>query len=827
MSNRQIPERRSAHVGLRIARLLLACVATLTFAATVSADKASDLERLTVVPERVVLHHARSRRQLLVTGHASGYEYDRNRDATFHSEDETVATVDTSGVVHPVRKGTTKIHVVVGDKRAEVVVSVGDVDAPRPVSFTNDVMAVVGKAGCNAGTCHGHSSGKGDFKLSFRGYDLSVDHTALSDSDSGRVDLDVNDDSLILQMPTAQLDHGGGKRFEIESEPYEILRQWIAEGATSDAGTATVLERIEVLPAERTLSRPGLQQQLAVLAHFADDEVRDVTHQASFELSNEGIIQVDSNGLVTSLVEGEAAVFVRFLGKMGLSRFLTIQHKPEFVWMPQPERNFIDPLIHAKLRQIQVAPSELSTDVEFLRRVSLKTVGVPPHPDEVRAFEANDDSSKRLRKIDELIDRNEFGQQWAMYWLELSGSTESGDSARFKGMWMMKFWLEDVINRNLPYDEFVRQVVAGRGSSIRNPGMTFSTNQLARQETVPQLFLGVRLRCAECHDHPFDIWKQADYQALGKFFEGLGYKESALDPYGRDIQRFVPPENSLPWKKGSMVSLRLLDGSTVEAPVTVDRRDVLVDWMFGPARQMTAHAIVNRVWGRLFGRGIVDPVDDMRFSNPSVNEPLLDALAENFIAHDYNFKHLVRTILISRTWQRSSRTNETNAGDQMNFSHFVPHTMPAETLLDSICVVTGSPEQFRIGPPGMRAVNLPYVNIRSRFLKTFGRPDKRMSACECDRTNESTLPQALHLFVGDTLADKIRSEDGRLAHLLAADLTNRQLVEELYLAVLSRFPTSAELDFGSEYLSMTENRQYAAEDVMWALLSSREFILHH
>jgi hypothetical protein len=452
---------------------------------------------------------------------------------------------------------------------------------------------------------------------------------------------------------------------------------------------------------------------------------------------------------------------------------------------------------------------------------------VPPTAAEVRTFLADARPDRRARKIDELLDREEFGDGWALYWLELSGTTESGDSARFKGMWTLSLWLRDAINRNLPYDRFVRSLVAGKGSSLEEPGITFSVNRLPRVEVVPQLFLGLRLECAQCHDHPFDVWKQEDYRALGQFFADLGSKEGPHDSYGREIRTFVPPERSLPWEKGRTVQLRHLDGSPVEHPVQRDRREALADWMFGPAQKRTARALVNRVWGRLLGRGIVDPVDDLRFSNPPVNEPLLEALAEEFIAHRWDFKHLVRTILNSRTYQFSSVPNPSNTGEHMNFSHARLRRLSAEQLLDAVAQVTGVDETFRIGPPGGRAVQIPYENASSRFLTMFGRPSLRMTPCECIRSHEITLPQVLHLLNGETIRLKLRTEGSTLHRLLARKPADEPLVEDLYLHVLSRPPSRREQRLGLDYLRSSPDRAEGAEDLMWALLTSQEFLFNH
>ncbi len=697
----------------------------------------------------------------------------------------------------------------------------------RPVSFTNDVMAVLGKAGCNSGACHGHSSGKAGFKLSLRGYDRRADHAALLDEDSGRVDLEDVSQSLILQMPTAQLEHGGGKRFEVGSESYRVLRDWIRQGARSDLKTATRLKQIVVDPASIEHRKTPQSQSLRVTALYADGTRRDVTRLAIFELASEGVVEVDAGGRVTSRRPGESAVLIRFLGKKALSRALVIRHRPGFAWSNPPQHNFIDRHIDAKLQRIQVLPSEVCTDAEFLRRVSLDICGLPPDPEEVTAFLDDQAADRRVRKIDELLSREDYGDAWAMRWLEMSGTTESGDSARFKGIWTLSLWLRRVLNENLPYDRLVRELVAGKGSSIHNPAITFTVNRLKRVETVPQLFLGIRLQCAECHDHPFDTWTQANYRSMTEFFGQLGDKEGPFDPYGREIRRFIKPELRVPWRSGERVELVHLDGSRVQVPLASDRREALVDWMFGPGRRMASRAIVNRVWGRMLGRGIVEPVDDMRFNNPAVNEPLLTALAEDLVAADWDLKHLLRTIARSRTYQHSSIPNESNRHERVNFSHGRLRRLGAEQLADSLSRVTGVDESYRVGPPGLRAVHVPYVSAGSRLLKIFGRPAERASACECVRSPDATLPQVMYLLNGEELWKKIRSPEGTVAALLRQHDGAAELVEALYVAMLSRRPTSDERRTGTRYLADSETRGAGAEDLAWALLNSPEFLFNH
>lgn len=694
--------------------------------------------------------------------------------------------------------------------------------AQEPVSFSNQVMAVLGKAGCNAGTCHGHASGKNGFKLSLRGYNPALDLQALTRDHAGRrVNLLEPEASLILLKPAGALSHGGGQRFAPDSKAYTLLERWLAEGARGDTAEAPAVERIEVLPDYHIVPQPGLAQQLAVTAHFSNGQSRDVTEWAIYELPSEDYAEVSAEGLVTTKAPGEAAVLVRFLGRMAISRIVVIQDKPDFAWRDPPVHNFIDGHVDAKLKTIQVLPSELSSDAEFLRRVSFDTIGLPPTPGEVRAFLADARPDKRARKIDELLDRPEFADQWALYWMDLLRTDESGSVMGRKGVWALGRWLRQAFDRNVPYDQFVRAFLTARGSQFKNPPAAFS--RIARQpqlkaEGIAQLFLGVRIECAQCHDHPFDRWTQSDYNELARFFYQVRQKDGP--DYYDEAQIYLEPE------RDPSVGLRFLDGSQTQWPGDRDRREALAEWMFGPARHWTARALVNRVWGRLFGRGIVEPVDDLRFSNPPVNEPLWNALADDFISQQYDFQHLVRTILNSRTYQASSAPNATNGSDRINFSHARLRRLTAEQLLDALSQATGVPEAFSGVPPGYRAAQIATVGTGSYFAKVFGRPLRR-GTCTCERTNEPSLPQTLHLLNGTSVISRLEADEGTLRRLLASNLSDEQLVEELYLHVLSRLPNAKDRERSLEYLAASADRAQGAEDLLWALINSRQFVFNY
>lgn len=785
-----------------------------------------DVATIRLIPNSITLDDVRSRQRVAVM---ATDRFGDEHDVTSQAQLEVAtgeARIDNHQIVVPLHAGRSTLVARYGRLTAESPLTVGDLATTTPVSFTNEVMAVLGKAGCNAGPCHGHASGKGGFKLSLRGYDPSADHESLFRREFGRrIDLQSPAHSLILGKPTGELPHGGGNRLARGTDDATLLTQWLAEGAKSDFGRVAKLERIEVTPGDRLFARPGLTQQLIVSAHFADGRVRDVTSRAIYELTNDvGIARVDDQGRITALREGETAVLVRFLGKMTLSRVLVVNRKPDFVWNGPKPRNFVDEHVFKKLRAIQVVPSPLATDAEFLRRVSIDVVGVPPTVEDVAEFLADRDPNKRAKLIDRLLADDRFGEQWALYWLELSGATESGGSVGRSGMWAFYHWLRDSINRNEPFDRFVRAIVAGKGSVIGEPNSAFSL-RIPRVEAIPQAFLGMRVQCAQCHDHPFDVWTQANYNSLATFFTNVKIKDGPR--FYVDSQTFVAPENYLPWNKTKRTKLHHLDGSSVEVGATTDYREALADWMLGDAKSWTARAIANRTWGRLMGRGIVEPVDDMRFSNPPVNEPLLAALAEDFLTHKYDFKHLMRTILNSHAYQASSTANESNAADTMNFSHAALRRLTAEQLLDTLSATTGIVDEIPGAPVGMRAAQWAPLNTRSRFLETFGRPNRRATACTCERAMETTLPQSLLLMNGETVETKLRDPQGAVQRIISGDGPDAAKIDALYLRLLARHPTPAEIHTAEMYLAGTNARGEAFIDLAWALLNSQEFLFNH
>lgn len=719
--------------------------------------------------------------------------------------------------------------------------------AERPVSFVNDVEPILAKAGCNSGACHGAAAGKNGFKISLFGYDPAGDHRALTrDMLARRMDLADPEKSLILLKPTGQLAHEGGKRFAVGSGYYETLVRWIREGARSDVETAARLVKIEVAPEYQVFAKPGGVQPLRVTARYGDGSSREVAGDARYVSNNEMAAEVDERGVVKLARRGEAAIMVRYGDKIAVSRVVVLDPASDFAWNNPPAENYIDPLVFAKLRDMHIVPSELSTDGEFLRRVWLDVAGVPPAAEEVRRFLADKDPKKRARKIDELLDRPEYAEVWALKWADLLGirSEDPGVIATAltpREVWKYYRWIRESFAANKPYDEFVRELVtAGGRTSTNAPAMYYRRYRDATEltENTTQLFLGIRLKCARCHDHPFEKWVQNDYYGMAAFFSqvklkpGGGFRDFAI------YADAVAPQSEQPTRK-VMLGPRALGAGAVAVGAEEDARRKLAEWLTSAGNPWFARAFVNRVWSYYFGRGIIEPVDDLRASNPASNDKLLDALTRDFVEHRFDVKHLVRTILNSRTYQLSSRTNRWNADDAANFSHQAVRRLTAEQVVDALAQATGVPEDFttNVGDPGkpkidfpagywVRAGQIPDAKVRSYMLTIFGRP-QRDDPCECERHQEVSMTQALHLINGDSVDRRLNHPKGWLAQTVGQVKDDGQLAEAVYLQALSRLPNEEELALGRKALAGQAERLRAAQDLMWALVNSREFLFNY
>jgi hypothetical protein len=713
-----------------------------------------------------------------------------------------------------------------------------------PVSFCNDVMAVLSKAGCNQGACHGNQNGKNGFKLSLRGQDSVFDLAALTHDTLGRrINPLQPAESLILLKPTGLIPHEGGKRFDVQSPEYAILSRWIQEGARPDPPDVPVLEAIQVTPTQKVLMEPVDHVQIHVQAKFSDGSVRDVSRLAVYETSNQAAA-VTPEGEVQRQELGETTILVRYLDQRAPVQLAFVPARPGFVWPEIAESNYIDHHIFAKLRSLRMLPSPLCSDSVFLRRAYLDALGVLPTVEEARTFFADPRSDKRSRLIDALLQRGEFADFWALKWSDLLRNEEK--SLDRKGVEIFHHWIRQGIAEGLPLNEFARALVAARGSTYSNPPANFYRalrDPQTRAEAVAQVFLGVRLQCARCHNHPFDRWTQNDYHSLAAFFARVDYailennRRDRLDKHEFDGEQIVctsrEGEVTNP-RTGETMLPRFLGSTKPVSDASRDRLQALADWIARPDNPFFARAQVNRVWYHLLGRGIVEPDDDFRASNPPANEPLLEALAQDFTAHHFDLRYLVRTIMNSRTYQLSAVPNETNAADEASFSHALVRPLQAEQLLDALTQVTGVPVKFGGYPLGTRAVQLAAVRVpRQRgqrptdgeqFLRRFGKPERLLS-CECERSDDTTLEQAFQLWTGGVVNQLLSTPDNRIGRLLACGKTNRAIIEEFYLAALSRQPTLQEMDVACLSVERAKDRRAALEDVVAGLVSAKEFLL--
>jgi hypothetical protein len=786
-------------------------------------------ERIEVFPEAVRLAGPRQQAQLVVTGYyADGTLQDLTRAAEYSSGDEQVAAIEGS-IVLPRGDGSTDVTIRVGGRELQVPVNVENFDRPEPVSFRHGTLVALSKQGCNAGACHGAPSGKGGFRMSLRAFDPPLDRLTLIREEFGRRTNPLDPEaSLLLAKPMMRVPHGGGLKLTREEPAYTILHDWIAEGCRPDPDDAPRCVRLEIYPLTgRVLKRPAHTQQLCVRAHFDDGTVRDVTPLAVYSSSDEDVATITPGGLVVGQKRGQTAVMIRYLDYIDTAYFTFVSDVKGFAWKSRPAANYVDEFVNEKLKQLKYLPSETCDDEEFLRRVYLDVIGILPTIEETQAFLADKSEDKRARLIDKLLERPEFARFWALKWGDLLRMTagQVGD----EGVYKYHRWVERAFAENMPYDEFAAELLSASGSTLANPPANFyrtSADVNDCVETVSQIFLGARLQCAKCHNHPFERWTQDNYYGLAAFFNRVerskAQRNDELIIWSAGKGEVTQPrtgQKMKPWLP--------LEGET-EPSANEDRRKTFVRWLTRPGNAFLAKVEVNRIWGELLGRGIVEPVDDFRDSNPPSNAALLDALSKDFEESGFDRKHILRTILNSRTYQASSRTNDFNRDDTKYFSHYEPRLLTAEQLLDAICHLTGVPEKFGNLPTSTRATQLPSPDLaQSDFMKIFGQPE-RQTVCECERSGDSNLGQALQLYNGPLVHGKLRSENNRLRQLLASGKSPREIIESLYLAALCRKPNEDELKTLVAHLeSKPDDQAEALEDVCWAILNMNEFLFQH
>ncbi|HLK56354.1 MAG TPA: DUF1549 domain-containing protein [Chthonomonadaceae bacterium] len=804
---------------------------------------AASYVRLEITPASILLDGRKARQQLLITGvRQDGSLADVTETAQFVSSEPGTVKIGQDGVAHPVADGKTTLTVKVGGRTAQVPVEARHTRRPFTWSFENHVESVLSRQGCNMGICHGAASGKGGFRLSLRAFDPQADYERLRHEGRGRrLSLISPTESLLLKKPSLALAHYGGLRLPPGSLEYRVVEEWVAAGAPGPKPDTPTLVGLEVFPAERALA-PGASQRLLVTARFSDGHTEDVTRWARYSSNEENLATVDENGRASMRAVGETAISVWYLGHVTFAR-LRVPFPNRIAAQDYdrlPARNLIDTQIHAKLRQMRLWPSGPCTDAEFLRRAMLDTLGVLPTPEELNAFAADIAPDKRDRCIEALLARPEYVDRWTYVWCDLLRVNR--DMLGEKGMWSFYRWVQSCVAENVGWDRMAREVVTAQGRASENGPVNFYRMGAKPEEfaeTVSQAFLGIRVQCAHCHNHPFEKWTQSDYYRMANFFSRVGRKGGDADPtvYAAESGEVEHPRlhRSLP--------PAAFEGPTLALEATGDRRAFLADWMTAPDNPYFARNLVNRVWKRMMGRGLVEPVDDMRLTNPASNAPLLDALSRDFAAHGYDIKRLLRMILQSNAYQRSTRPNATNRADDRFYSRCLPRRLPAETLLDAISQVTGQPEAFEGFPTGTRAAALPDTQITSMFLDTFGRPARQVT-CECERNNEPNVAQALHLINAQTLNARIQAKDGQLQQYLASGKSDREITDLLYLTSLSRLPTPQERTAIEQALRAAQPSASAADksgppadaqatrkqvfaDLLWALLSGPEFQFNH
>lgn len=783
-------------------------------------------QKIEVYPQQFTLDSPRRELNVAVTGHyADGSTQDLTRAAEIAAANTQIARVE-NGRVHPVSNGQTEIVARVGGQEAKIPLAVTKQDTPDPISFQYGTLVALSKHGCNSGACHGSPSGKGGFRLSLRAYDAALDTTTLIREAYNRRTNPLDPEaSLLLRKPLMEVAHGGGQRMRKGDPGHEILRQWIAEGLQTDPPAAPTCVKVDVYPRQRVLKRPAHTQQMIVLAHFSDGSVRDVTRLAVFSSSDEAVATVDDNGLVAAQDRGESAILVRYLEHMETSYLMFLKDVENFQFTPPSPANYVDELVFEKLKQMQIGVSEMCADEEFVRRIYLDVIGLLPTAEESQAFLADSSPDKRAKLIDQLLERPEYAEFWGLKWGDLLRVNSKKVSAA--GVHKFRRWIVESIRDNKPYDEFVAELLASSGSTFDNPPANYyraAADTLDCTETTSQVFLGIRIQCAKCHNHPFERWTQDNYYGIAAFFNRVQRKKTAN---ADDLVIYLARSGEVTQPRtGKQMKPWLPLKGDLDLPPGEDRRGPLVAWLRGKDNPLFPQAGVNRLWGHLFGRGIVEPVDDFRASNPPSNAALLEALTKDFVEHGFDQKHILRTILNSKTYQLSSRKNEFNANDTKYFSHATTRLLSAEQLLDAICQVTSVAEKFKGLPGGTHATQLPSPDVDNYFLKVFGQPPREM-ACQCERSSESNLSQALQMINGPLVHGKLRDANNRFRKLVAAGKTDEEIVRQLYMAALCRQPETAEAQAALKHIAAQSDRLQGLEDVCWAVLNAKEFLFQH
>ena len=782
-------------------------------------------QRINVDPSQVRLKGRDAMKQLLVHGQTKeGKWVDLTHAATYRSNADNVATVSKQGMLLSRADGAASVQISVAGQVLTVPVEVVGFSSYGPLNFANQIIPVFSKYGCNASGCHGKAEGQNGFKLSVFGFDPQADYQALTMEGRGRrLFFAAPEKSLLLRKASGMTPHGGGTLVSPDGPEYRLLKTWIGLGVPFGSEKDPTLVGIQVEPQARQVAM--LQnQQLRVTAEWSDGSRRDVTAMATYQVNKDSLASVDKRGHVRiGQVPGTVAVMANYLGAVAVFQAIIPRSETIANYPPVVEKNFIDRHVHRQLKQLGIIPAGNCSDGDFLRRTFVDIIGTLPTASEARSFLTDKHPDRRSRLVKQLLQRSEYADYWALKWADTL-RVERLKLGR-KNAYSYYSWIHDSFRKNKPFDQFARELVTAEGPLNELPAGQFYKSVGSPKDwasTVSQVFLGIRIECAQCHHHPFDRWSQQDYYGMEAFFTQVKFKNTSR---GEAILADGSPKTTHPRTGQEIFAYPLATEMPAEHPAG-DRRTALAAWMTGANNPWFARNVANRLWAHFMGRGLVEPVDDFRLTNPPSNPALLDALAQHLIDHKYDLHALIEVITASQAYQRATTVNATNRIDEDNYSRFLFKRMDAEVLLDAICQVTGVEEKFAGIPKGSRAIQLWDSAVPHYFLKTFGRP-VRVTACTCERAIAPTVGQVLHILNAPGIQQKLSHAGGQVSQLVARHQDSSDLVEELYLLMYSRFPTDTERKNGVNYLNNQPNRQLAVEDLCWSLMNSIEFVFNH
>jgi hypothetical protein len=818
---------------VRVLTVLFCATLFLNSEIAVSADdEAPQITEVSVQAKDIRLTGPGARWSILVNGRrADGLESDLTRDAVFSvagnpsaKEEAPILAVSPTGVVRGLRDGQGSVVVEAEGKTLRVSVTVEGSQTTRKFHFENDIIPIFTRFGCNTSGCHGKAEGQNGFKLSIFGFDPEADRSSLTQEGRGRrTVLAAPEQSLLLLKSSGGVPHGGGIRIRKKSGEYRMLRDWIAAGAPAGAEDAPKVVSLRVVPSERRMAMEA-GQQLQAVAILSDGTELDVTHHAKFQSNNEGLATVDEYGLVTTgETPGDAAIMASYMGGVGVFHAVIPQSDSGTAFPKRPEFNFIDGLVDARLRKLNIHPSELCSDSDFLRRAHLDIIGTLPSAEAARAFLKDDSPGKRAELVDSLLKRPEYADFMALKWADLLRVDRL--ALGHKPAYSYYRWIHESFAENRRMDEFARGVITANGLLSKSPaGNLYKVVKKPGDvaSTLSQVLLGVRIECAQCHHHPFDRWAQSDYFGMQAFFTQVSFKTVGTD------QLLLATKNTTTKhpRSGETVEAHALLQTAPEATPEGDRRVLFADWLADPKNEWFARNIANRTWAHFTGRGLVEPVDDARLTNPPSNPELLDALADHFVKSGFDMHELIRTIAASRTYQLSTKPNELNQRDEQNYSRALLRKLDAEVRFDMICQVTGVREKFDGVPNGPRAIQLWDSQVKHYFLTLFGRP-VRATACECERADSASVSQVLHVLNSPQIHAKLDDDSGHLARLAGSQPDPGRIADELYLAFYSRLPNDEERTTIVAFVEKSSERRKAVEDVAWSLMNTVEFLFNH